>query len=61
MLCFNSSIQTNGSLKSHSIGGKEMFIEAGGEHYEFIPCLNDNADHMTLLAQIVKDQSLGWT
>lgn len=49
------------TLEELSIGGKEMFIEAGGEHYEFIPCLNDNAEHMTLLAQIVKDQSLGWT
>ena len=48
------------TLEELSIGGKEMFLEAGGERYEFIPCLNDNDDHVELLVQLVKQQSLGW-
>ena len=33
---------------------KELFLHAGGERYEYIPCLNDDAEHMAVLADIVE-------
>lgn len=48
------------TLEELSIGGKEMFIEAGGERYEFVPCLNDCPSHIELLVDLVKQQSMGW-
>ena len=39
---------------------KESFEEAGGEHFTYIPCLNDRDDHMDALAQIVEDNLKGW-
>ena len=42
------------TLEEISIQGKEIFEKAGGEKFEFIPCLNDNDDHISLLEHIVK-------
>lgn len=48
------------TLEEISLEGKESFISAGGERYEFIGCLNDSDGHIELLQQIVKQQTLGW-
>ncbi|EDP99800.1 ferrochelatase [Shewanella benthica] len=48
------------TLEELSIGGKERFIAAGGERYEFIPCLNTDPAHIALLVELVKQQSQGW-
>ncbi len=33
---------------------KEVFVDAGGETYHYIPCLNDRDDHIDAIANIVK-------
>ena len=33
---------------------KEVFVDAGGETYHYIPCLNDRDDHIDAIADIVK-------
>ena len=33
---------------------KEVFVDAGGETYHYIPCLNDRDDHIEAIADIVK-------
>ncbi len=42
------------TLEEISIQGKESFKKFGGEKFEFIPCLNDNDDHITLLEYLVR-------
>ena len=42
------------TLEEISIQGKESFEKSGGEKFGFIPCLNDNDDHIKLLEHIVK-------
>ena len=42
------------TLEEISIEGKKSFMEAGGENFDFIPCLNDNSDHIKLLESLVK-------
>ena len=37
-----------------SIQGKESFEKSGGEKFDFIPCLNDNDDHINLLEYLSK-------
>ena len=39
---------------------KEAFEEAGGEHFEYIPCLNDDDAHVEMIEQIVRRESQGW-
>ena len=41
------------TLEEISIEGKESFIEGGGENFDFIPCLNDNDDHIELFKHLV--------
>ena len=40
--------------------GKETFLAAGGERYEYIPALNDRPDHIALLADLVQNHLQGW-
>ena len=39
---------------------KESFIEAGGHEFHYIPCLNDNSEHIKALSQIIDDNLKGW-
>ncbi|MEE2773740.1 MAG: ferrochelatase [Pseudomonadota bacterium] len=39
---------------------KESFIDAGGEEFTYIPCLNDQVEHIEALASIVKNELSGW-
>ncbi|MEM9781520.1 MAG: ferrochelatase [Pseudomonadota bacterium] len=39
---------------------KESFEEAGGEHFHYIPCLNDDEAHIEMIEQIVRSEAQGW-
>ena len=39
---------------------KESFEEAGGGEFSYIPALNDRADHLRLIADLVLEQTRGW-
>ncbi|QTH63678.1 ferrochelatase [Psychrosphaera ytuae] len=38
----------------------EYFMEAGGQRYEYIECLNDDKGHIDALVDIVEQQISGW-
>lgn len=44
------------------IGGEncEYFLEAGGERYEYIPCLNAELDHIELMRTLIEEQAKDW-
>jgi ferrochelatase len=39
---------------------KESFEEAGGEHFSYIPCLNDSPAHIDALSSVIEDNLKGW-
>ncbi len=39
---------------------KESFEEAGGEHFTYIPCLNDNPEHIGALCGVIDANLAGW-
>ena len=39
---------------------KEVFEEAGGEKYDYIPALNDNDDHVALYRSLILENSSQW-
>lgn len=39
---------------------RENFIEAGGQQYHYIPCLNDRDDHIQMMVDLVKEHTQGW-
>tara|TARA_B100000700_G_scaffold320674_1_gene418406 strand:+ start:104 stop:1102 length:999 start_codon:yes stop_codon:yes gene_type:complete len=53
VICPGFSSDCVETLEEISIQGKETFIEAGGENFDLIPCLNDNDDHINLFKNLV--------
>jgi ferrochelatase len=39
---------------------RDAFINAGGEEFTYIPCLNDSEDHIAMLATLVAENTSGW-
>ncbi|MEO1422320.1 MAG: ferrochelatase [Pseudomonadota bacterium] len=39
---------------------KESFEEAGGEHFHYIPCLNDDAAHIDMMMAVLEQEMAGW-
>tara|TARA_A100001011_G_scaffold396045_1_gene492842 strand:- start:445 stop:1437 length:993 start_codon:yes stop_codon:yes gene_type:complete len=41
------------TLEEIDIQGRDSFLNNGGENFDLIPCLNDNAEHIDLLKKLV--------
>jgi ferrochelatase len=48
------------TLEEIAMGGRDTFLQAGGEHYAYIPCLNDSEPGMDMLEAIVRNELAGW-
>lgn len=48
------------TLEEIAIGGKKTFLEAGGENYAYIPCLNDSVEGMDMIESMVRRELSGW-
>ena len=40
---------------------RDTFLEAGGDNYQYIPCLNSSAEHIDALAIIIERAMTGWS
>lgn len=49
------------TLEELQVENREIFQQAGGENYHYIPALNDNNDHIKMLSQLVLHHSQGWS
>ena len=48
------------TLEELAIRGREAFLAAGGEHFAYLPCLNDSDTGMAMLRTIASRELLGW-
>jgi ferrochelatase len=48
------------TLEELGIRGRESFQEAGGERFALLECLNDSAEGMTMLEQLIRRELAGW-
>ncbi|MGB1090510.1 MAG: ferrochelatase [Oceanobacter sp.] len=48
------------TLEELDMQNRELFQEAGGGDYHYIPCLNDRPDHIALLTSLVEQHTQGW-
>ena len=39
---------------------REIFEEHGGKKFSYIPCLNEQPDHINLIAHLIKNELQGW-
>jgi ferrochelatase len=48
------------TLEELNMENRETFLEAGGQDYHYIPCLNDRPDHIQMMVQLVQENACGW-
>ncbi len=48
------------TLEEIAMEGKEEFLTAGGEHYRYIPCLNDDPAGIAALSTLIEEHLAGW-
>jgi ferrochelatase len=57
VMCPGFAVDCLETLEEIAIGGREIFLHAGGTDYDYIPALNDRADHANALAQLLRSQA----
>ena len=60
VICPGFSADCLETLEEIQMENKELFIEAGGKTFNYIPCLNDNDDHIDALCDIINTHMSGW-
>lgn len=48
------------TLEEIAIEGKEIFMQAGGENFAYIPCLNASDEGMEMIESVVRRELGGW-
>jgi protoporphyrin/coproporphyrin ferrochelatase len=48
------------TLEELAVENRDYFLAAGGERYEYIPCLNSSPQHIAALASIATKHLTGW-
>ena len=48
------------TLEEINVEIRDSFIQAGGEEFTYIPCLNDDPDHIDVIEKIVEREAAGW-
>ncbi|MGF1724184.1 ferrochelatase [Photobacterium nomapromontoriensis] len=60
VMCPAFSVDCLETLEEIAEECKETFINAGGESFNLIPCLNDDPAHIALMATLVNQHTQGW-
>jgi ferrochelatase len=57
VICPGFAVDCLETLEEIAIGGREIFLHAGGTHCDYIPALNDRPDHAAALAGLLRSQA----
>ncbi|MBN4063388.1 ferrochelatase [Cardiobacterium sp. AH-315-I02] len=60
IICPGFSADCLETLEEIQVENRELFIEAGGEQFHYIACLNDNNEHIDALCEILTAHMFGW-
>ncbi len=60
VVCPGFSVDCLETLEEIDEENRHYFLEAGGEQFRYIPCLNDRQDHVDFLAGLVRRNLEGW-
>ncbi len=60
VLCPAFSADCLETIEEISGENREYFEENGGERFQYIPCLNDRADHISFLGDLLERHAQGW-
>jgi ferrochelatase len=60
VICPGFSADCLETLEEIKVENRDYFLNAGGEKYEYIPALNDNAEHIGMMGQLIKQHASDW-
>ena len=61
VVCPGFSADCLETLEEIAQQNRDIFLKAGGERFEYILALNDRADHMEALCQLIQKHANGWS
>ncbi len=60
VVCPGFSVDCLETIEEIAMENRDVFLEAGGERYEYIDCLNASSDHINMMKQLVYEHTSGW-
>ena len=60
ILCPGFAADCLETLEEINIANRQLFLDAGGERFEYIPCLNDSTEHIRALEEVICTHLFGW-
>ena len=60
IVCPGFAVDCLETLDEIAMENRAYFLEAGGERYDYIPCLNSSIHHVEALATVIADQLSCW-
>jgi ferrochelatase len=60
VMCPGFSADCLETLEEIAMENRDIFLDSGGQRFDYIPCLNDDAEHMEMLAGLVDRHIQGW-
>lgn len=60
VICPGFSADCLETLEELAMADRDIFLNAGGEHFRYIPCLNERPDHIEALATIITRTAGDW-
>jgi len=60
VICPGFAIDCLETLEEIMVENRDVFLQAGGQHYHYIPALNDSQDNITAMSALIKQHIQGW-
>ncbi len=60
ILCPGFATDCLETLEEISMQNRNLFMQAGGEQFNYIPCLNDSEEHIDALVEVLSTHMFGW-
>ncbi len=60
VICPGFSADCLETLEEIDIQNREIFLNAGGSRYSYIPALNDSAEHIDVICEVLTAHMFGW-
>lgn len=60
VICPGFSVDCLETLEEIAVENRDVFLNAGGETYSYIPALNASSTHANMLMDIIKQHTAGW-
>lgn len=60
VICPGFSADCLETLEEIAMQNRDIFQQAGGRNYDYIPCLNDSNDHIHALSELIVENTHNW-